>query len=494
MTLRAVTNAVLILACLAVVACDSMPVVGRRQSSTVRLPAEAVQAELMAYTDSYTGIMSETTDRVARENPKHRRALHDVKLRTVQNAVIIAAGQNPYGGLLDMTVMVTLQRQVAEEYWIPEKFGPPGQPLIDALQLLEREIWLVAERSLDEYEVEALRLLIPELRERFRGQQLVSSIRASDFAADRTTTVANLEGGGSLLSLFQLDPLAGLSPAAQELAQSRLLAERAFFWAKRLPTLFNWQQQDVIMDALNDPETQRIVDSVVGVSESSQRLSVTAEGLMQQVTEERTAALQSMSELVAAEREAALQSMSELVAAEREAALNQAFEGITNEREAILRTFEKEDVRVRGLLEELRATVESSTALSQALTTTIESTERLRTSFSPSQPDPAAGDGPERRPFDITDYKATAEATTATVEQLNGLIASLSDLVDSPAWDQRNEQLAAATNRAQMTMEELIDRSYRRGLVLIGVLVVCSLVGGLAYRFLAVRFIAPRST
>ncbi|MHC4909965.1 MAG: hypothetical protein ACYTF9_09625 [Planctomycetota bacterium] len=248
------------------------------------------------------------------------------------------------------------------------------------------------------------------------------------------------------------------------------------------------------MDALNDPETQRIVDSVVGVSESSQRLSVTAEGLMQQVTEERTAALQSMSELVAAEREAALQSMSELVAAEREAALNQAFEGITNEREAILRTFEKEDVRVRGLLEELRATVESSTALSQALTTTIESTERLRTSFSPSQPDPAAGDGPERRPFDITDYKATAEATTATVEQLNGLIASLSDLVDSPAWDQRNEQLAAATNRAQMTMEELIDRSYRRGLVLIGVLVVCSLVAGLAYRFLAVRFIAPRST
>jgi len=226
----------------------------------------------MAFSDSYTAIISQAIDRIARKNPRHRAVLHNLKLRNVQNAINIAAGQNPIGGLLDMTVMVSLQRRVAEEYWIPERWGKAGQPLVEALQLLEREVWLIADRALEEQEVEALRALIPEIRERFREQVFVSSIRASDFAEDRRATVARLEGGGSLLTLFQLDPLAGLSPAAQELAQTRLLAERAFFWGKRLPLILNWQMRDVILDTLAEPETQRIVDAAERLSDVAVRL------------------------------------------------------------------------------------------------------------------------------------------------------------------------------------------------------------------------------
>ncbi len=273
MILRATGRSLVIVACLTAASCAALPTGGRgRTRGPTRVPAEEVQAEIMAFSDSYTAIISQAIDRIARENPGHRAVLHDLKLRNVQNAINIAAGQNPIGGLLDMTVMVSLQRQVAEEYWIPERWGEAGRPLVEALQLLEREIWLIAERALDEQEIEGLRALIPEIRERFRGQVFVSSIRASDFAEDRRATVTKLEGGGSLLTLFQLDPLAGLTPAAQELAQTRLLAERAFFWAKRLPLILNWQVREVILETLAEPETQRIVDAAERLSAVAVRL------------------------------------------------------------------------------------------------------------------------------------------------------------------------------------------------------------------------------
>ena len=460
MILRATQRSLVVVACLTAVSCNSLPTGGRSQAgSSTRAPSEEVQAEVMAFADSYTAIIAQAFDRIARQVPEHRAVLHDAKLRNVENAINIAAGANPFGALLDMTVMVALQRQVAEEYWIPKRFGDAGQPLVAALHLLEKEIWLIAARALNDQEVEALRALIPQIRERFSGQVFVSSIRASDFAEDRRTTVARLKGGGSLLTLFQLDPLAGMSPAAQELAQSRLLAERAFFWAKRLPLILNWHIQDVILEALAEPETQQILEVTSRLSESSERLSAVAEELSQRLPEEREAAMEQLAALAAAERE------------------------------AIVRMFEQEDVRLRGLMADLRQTIESTSVLSASLTTTMEATDRMRAGFSR----PPAEARPERRPFDIADYQATAEATTATVEELNRLIVSLTELMALPAWEERSAQLATATDRAQTTLEQLIDRSYRRGLVLIGILVVAALVAGLVYRLVSARLIAPRS-
>ena len=101
-------------------------------------------------------------------------------------------------------------------------------------------------------------------------------------------------------------------------------------------------------------------------------------------------------------------------------------------------------------------------------------------------------ESPDGRPFDITEYQATAEATTATVEEFNRLLASLNDFLASPDWEARQSQLDAATAQARSSLEELIDRGFRRGLVLIGVLVVGGLAAAVVYRAVATRLIAPR--
>ena len=203
MILRAAARCLVVAACLGAAACQSSPQAQSRQTSgPTRLPPEEIQAEIMGFADSYTAVIGQAADRVAEQMPQKRALLHSVKLRNVENAIIIAAGPNPVGGLLDMTVMVTLQRQVFEEYWIQEQLGEPGRPLLEGLQLLEEEIWSIARQALDEQQVAALEQLIPQIRERYRGQVLVSSIRASDFADARQASVVRIRGAGACSSSF----------------------------------------------------------------------------------------------------------------------------------------------------------------------------------------------------------------------------------------------------------------------------------------------------
>jgi hypothetical protein len=448
-----------LLVALAVVmlSCESVPAVqtgGSRRGNAQRLPIEEIQADVMAFADTYTAVIAQASDRVAAAAPEHRTMMHDLKVRQVQNAITIAASANPAGALLDMTVMVTLQREVVETHWIPNVLGEAGQPILDGLRFLEEEVWQVARRCLDEQQIAALDDLIPAIKARYEGMVQVSAIRASDFSSERRAAVANIRGGTSLLQIFQLDPLAGLSPASRELAQTRMLAERTFFWAKRLPQLVNWQMQDVIHDALDHPDAQAMVAS-------SERLTVASEQLATSVGELRTE-----------------------LTAEREAALRQFFDGVAAEREAVLRTFEQEDVRLRGLLADIDTALESGEALSASLNTTIQSFEQMTRVF--------AGDGDrtsDRRPFDILDYKVTAEALTVAAGELNTLTGSLHELLSSPEWAARHDQVGDATGRVQVTLEELIDRAYGRGLVLVGLLVIGGFVAAVAYRVVAVRLV-----
>lgn len=462
----------LIVICLTTASCNLPQIASGNQTRSLTLfPAENIQVEIMAFTDSYTAIISQAIDKIVQQHPEHRLLLHDLKLRNVENAIIIAAGRNPIGALLDMTVMVSLQRQLAEEYWIPMHLGDAGSPLIKALNRLEEEIWLIADRALNDEEVEELRELIPRIRMYYKDQILVSSIRASEFAQDRTATALKIKGSGSLLTIFQIDPLAGLSPAAQELAQARLLAERSFFWAKRLPLIINWQMTDVILNTLQEPNSQQIIKASTELSVSSIRLAEVAEELSQRLPEERIAMFDQFGDMMAEEREAAI---------------HQVFEGIADEREAIVQTFEREDVQMRGLLNDLRDTIDSTAAMSASLNTTIESTERLRASFSTSSSQGS-------RPFDITEYQTMAETLMMSAEEVNQLIVSMTDFADSPIWEDRNAQLVNATDHAQLTIEQLIDRSFRRGLLLIGTLIVGSLLAAFMYRLILIRILPPQN-
>lgn len=472
--LRASRNLLWLVACVAASGCnpvtklEALTNVGQEPEPTRMSPAE-IQVELMAFADLYTALVRQAMDEVAKLVPERRLEARQAKLRSIHNAIINAAGANPVGGLLDMTVMVTLQRQVAEEHLLPDVFGDRGEPIANAFRLLESQIWELAGRALDQEDVDGLRDLIPILRERFPDQVQMSAVRASDFAENRAEILVGIEGGLSLLQLFQLDPLASLTPASREIAQTRMLAERIFFWIKRMPVLMSWQLEESVDAALAEPEVQALVEASVRLSEASRQIGDAAEDLSRWLPEERAAAIKQ-----------ATRELSEAMVRERDALIRQASDAVANERKEILKAFEKDEARLRKLLEDVRRTAEATTTLSTSLHETVGTTDRFIDSFrrKPGDPPPRK----DRRRFDITEYTATAESTTVAVKQINALVLSLEKLLASPDWEARDTQIRSAVNEAEAGLARLIDRLFWRALVVVLVLVAASIGGVLLCR------------
>jgi hypothetical protein len=137
---------------------------------------------------------------------------------------------------------------------------------------------------------------------------------------------------------------------------------------------------------------------------------------------------------------------------------------------------------------DMKTTAESMTALSSTMTETVETTDRFFAGF---RREPGAPPPPERRPFDITEYQASAETLTETLREINTLVGSLDVLLASPAWDDRSTQIQTAAAEGEAGLERLIDRLFVRGLIVVLVLVAASLVAMILFRLMFRRAVGP---
>lgn len=478
----------------AAASCQSQQKTGTRAEREQRIgpgqvtPAE-IQSKVMTFADMYAVVLGESLDDLMRQttDPAIRADAHRSKLSGIQDAITIAAGPNPVVAMLDMTIMVTLQRMVAEEYLVPEVLHEEGEPILASLQLLETEAWEIAETALDARTQAELRQLIESYRDRYTDVRQLARLRATDFADARQASVVREQGSGNLLSLIHLDPMAGLSPASREIAQSRLLAERVFFYVKRAPSLMKWQAEDLVLDTIALPETQGLMTGAAETGAAVNRVSNSAADFLDRLPEERTVFLDEVNQRVTGQREAAMDRLDDVVATEREAAIDQIFQGVAEEREAIIARLESEEARLQGVLENMRLTVDASNALATTIQATVVSATELTAMVAEMQanrPPAPAEPGP---PFDITQYQATADAATRTVEQLNQLLGSAIHLLESPGLTTADSTIAQVAGEGRIAVDSLIDRVYRRALTLIIVFIVGLLAAMLIYRIVSWR-------
>ena len=115
------------------------------------------------------------------QTPKARHALA-LALSFGRSALEVAIAPDPEVNLLDMVVMVTLMRMVAETYWVPQVFGDRGQGVLKALRRSEVKIWSIASEVLTLEEQQELRDAIQEWRKRNPDQIYVEYVRFGDFA------------------------------------------------------------------------------------------------------------------------------------------------------------------------------------------------------------------------------------------------------------------------------------------------------------------------
>jgi hypothetical protein len=197
----------------------------------------------------------------------------------------------------------------------------------------------------------------------------------------------------------------------------------------------------------------------------SDRLATVAEELPEQITAER----KDMIEQLVAE-----------IAVLRFDAIEQLMQGVAEERSNALRQLTDEEEQLGGLITEVRLTLTEANTLTGSVDTLAQRFD-LGAPKEPSEP------------FVIEDYRRTIVDARAVVEQLNGLVQSTQELLNSPGADRLMPGLIDAINETGQISEDLVDQSFLRAALLILFALVAYVVARLSYRWLAMRMFGSAS-
>jgi hypothetical protein len=427
----------------------------RRDSSNrpAKISPAVLAVEVSRFGDELTALVAQAADSFAAEvgTAQARAQALGWKTGAANASLIIATGPNPTANLLDMVVLVTLERMAFEEYWLP-RFGKPAEPILAVTRDLEREIWDVAERVLTPQQQKELRELIGEWREK-HPEQIYISVRFRDFAeiAAQEDTGPNAKPG-SLFSLAFLDPFSGLDPTTRELAQTRFFAERALYVLERMPKLLRWQSELVIAQTIAAPDVQQLVSNSTAFVQSAGQL---------------TLAVQKFPEQLAVERE------------------------------KMVKDLDAQIPQWHALVTQLQHTFQAGNEMATSVDAAVKSLDTFvgRVSPPPSNPSVATEGGTRgaatpatTKSFDVNEYGAAAAQIANAAQQLDTLTHSL---------DESAPKINAVVERTGLQGKELVDYAFRKAVWFLLLALIGFVLAMLAYRWISSRLArrtAPNST
>jgi hypothetical protein len=404
----------------------------QKEAKQRAIELQQVQLEVMRFADEYSSRVYEAVERVHSQIvvPEERLAGHEWRLSQSTAAYTIASGPNPIVNALDMVVLASLSRMVADDHFIAELYGERARPLQMVHERLEPQAWELVNGVLTPEQQAQLHEAIATWRQQHPYVRSVAYIHFTDFAKS-VGRQPDKERAGSVFALLGLDPLSNLDPAVQEIAQTRQLAERTIYYMQRAPRLLDMQVERLTYQLAVMPETKQLLANTnrFGAAATS------AGALADQVPQ--------------------------LVARERQAAIAQ-----------VMNALNSQQAQTRQLLTELRGALEAGTQTSDSIDGTIRSVDALVARFDKPKPAPdAAAPG---KPFDISEYTATARELAGAAQQLQALLVQL----DTSAGGVQN-----LTGSLAVHASRVVDHAFWRGVQLIVVLVAAILVAMLTYRY-----------
>jgi hypothetical protein len=217
-----------------------------------------------AFADRYFTLMLAASERVIRDNQNVQqcRIMNGLRLLGVSSMYDIATSPDILTQLVDQLVVVTLQNY----FWVDSGrsqviWGERAQFLVENLRRAREDIWAIAGRVFTEEQLNELDLSIATWWSQRGGTEFVAYVRFSEVASVKgEELVEKVRDGGGLL-----EPL---DRATEQVERANDSADRAFFWAKRLPLFANWQFEALMYDILIMPDTQRAFRTTDGISEA----------------------------------------------------------------------------------------------------------------------------------------------------------------------------------------------------------------------------------
>ena len=433
-----------------------------------------LQSELMSYADRFASIITQAMEDFETLNPKPqaRQVILSDLVYSMSAVYTIAAEPNPQVGLLDMVAVTTLGRIIYEEN-IRRKYGKSTEVLGDGFRQMEKDIWSITAKVLTSEQRGELRQLILLWRKQNPDKVVYNYLRFSDFAAQRrnSTLVKRVQTGG----LFKT-----VQEVTQQVEETRMLAERGIFLGTRLPLMMGNFAEVWMSQLLVSPETSKILADVHTFSTVSERLAKVAEQLPNQIMKDVSKLQKQTVNQVMADINVwsvvTLDNVMAKVAIEREAFISQFMNRLIGEQKIALEALLTEEQRVTGLVTELRKTIEGSNNLLLSVNTLAET-------FNVGEPSPEPKDS---KPFDIKEYQDTIAEVTTLVETTNQLVGTV-------GLEKLLPELIKAVDQVGNEGEELIDHSFRQGVLFILIAMGAYVVARLIYNFLNKKLIESRA-
>ena len=254
------------LACVSLAACGSasrkLTIGEKAQLKDERMTEQHLDLLTNAFSDRYYTLMVSASERVMKDNTdlRQRRLMNGLRLLSVSSMYDISTSPDTVTQLVDQVVVVTLQNYLwvdsgkAQAIWGEER----AQYLVENFRRMREDVWETAAQVFRPDQLELLDMLITDWWVRAGGTEFVAYVRFTDVAAERGRELINTVKDGDGL-LEQVDR------ATEQVRQANLLAQRTFFWAKRLPLFANWQAEALLYDMLDMPETQQLLGNMNGL-------------------------------------------------------------------------------------------------------------------------------------------------------------------------------------------------------------------------------------
>ena len=193
-----------------------------------------LQQEMMDFSDRFTMSVWQALDQYLRSetDPQKRSAAEHWKVLYSAAGMQIAAGRDPAGSLLDMAVLTDLSEWSVAHSWNPQVFGKGGEPLLEALRGMKKDLGAILDGILSSSQRAQLNSIISDWKQRHPNSLYVAGIRLDDLASARAGK--EQKNGGLIL-------IADVSRAVGKVDEALQYGERAMFYLERLPRLTTMQ-------------------------------------------------------------------------------------------------------------------------------------------------------------------------------------------------------------------------------------------------------------
>jgi len=360
--------------------------------------------------------------RKANDKRPERPTLLRQRIAVINDVLAITTGSNAYANLLDMIILVALNRSNAES-WFSELYGASAKSLIVISQDSEKEIWRIAEATLTKKQIEELRSNIEEWRTQNLGVRMRPDVGtlglSSEIAKMHKTSQPDKS---SVFNLLKIDPFSGLDPATRELANTRLFAERGLFLTRHMPTLLRLETELLALQSMEIPQLEVLLQSISQLSVSAERFSMAAEQLPAV---------------------------------------------ISGEREQLVQALDSQRPGLISLAAQTEKALIAGQLMSEATNTTLRTFQDIVKQLADSPSDSNS------KPFDIEGYTKLAAEISVSAQQLTKLMELFGSTINQQQLDALSEKVDLLSERFEASGKNVADYAFKKLLLLGVVLITC---------------------